>query len=288
MATATDKCQVRGCKLRGCTEFKTCANEGCAKRVHMICYQGAILMNKNGDDLPPLPEFQVACSKGCYKTVMKAGAESNRVPWDKDGKKGQDDPHTSMKILVDWMTTEGNYSRYRGKGNNGVTKLQFATQSAEKMARETMSTERNAKQVMDKISWIEDSFRSAHEFATSQTGAGIQERDGEATFQDAVRRKCSMYYELVDIMVDRASTEPKATKYDPSTLDEFSDGEEKERDQQDSDANLSVEDDHDVLPPVVDVPASASASVASSRNKSKKTTRKRSSPLMDDETIEEL
>jgi hypothetical protein len=178
-------------------------------------------MNKNGDDLPPLAKFQVACSKGCYKLVMKASSESNRVPWDKDGKKGQDDPHTSMKILIEWMTTEGNYSRYRGKGNNSVTKLQFATSLAERMARETMSTEQNAKQVMDKIARIKESFRSAQEFATSQTGAGIQERDGKATFQDLVKRKCSIYYQLVDVMLDRASTEPRATNFDPATLDDY-------------------------------------------------------------------
>jgi hypothetical protein len=66
--------------------------------------------------------------------------------------------------------------------------------------------ERNAKQAMDKIARVEESFRSAHEFATSQTGADIQEREGEQTFKDLVQRKCSYYYDLLDVMVDRAST----------------------------------------------------------------------------------
>jgi hypothetical protein len=47
--------------------------------------------------------------------------------WESDGKGGPSDPHTSMKILLDWWMTEGNYSRFCGKNNDVVKKNSFAT-----------------------------------------------------------------------------------------------------------------------------------------------------------------
>jgi hypothetical protein len=125
------------------------------------------------------------------------------------------------------MTTEGNYKRFRGKDNNGVKKMQYANVLAEKMKAETNTESRNAKQVLDKIKRLEDSFREAHVFATSETGAGIQERDGKGTFEDIVRRKCAYYYQLVDIMGDRSGTEPVLTNREPSDLDVYTSDEEE-------------------------------------------------------------
>lgn len=184
------KCQVRGCKVKG-AERRPCAADGCPKFVHLICYQGIVLRDKSGSDLPPLPDNHVCCTKACYSIVTKSlsGSESNRGKWNSDGKGGPDDPHTSMKILLDWMTTEGNYSRFCGKDNNGVSKQQFASILAEKMRAETTSDTRNAKQVLDKIQRVESSFREAFEFANSVTGAGIQDSQGQESFQDLVRKK---------------------------------------------------------------------------------------------------
>jgi hypothetical protein len=47
--------------------------------------------------------------------------------------------------------------------------------------------------------------------------------DGESTFQDLVRKKCHVYYDIYDIMIDRASTRAKASSYD---LDDKEDAEE--------------------------------------------------------------
>jgi hypothetical protein len=256
----------------------------------MTCYQGAILMNKNGDDLDPLPEYKVACTKACYKEYLKVISDSGRGKWNTDGKNGPNDPNTSMKILIDWLLVEGNYNKYRGKNNNGVSKIQFATILADKMKSETISNERNAKQVMDRISRLEESFRAAHEFATSQTGAGIQDREGEGTFKDLVKKKCSHYYDLLDIMVDRASTEPRLTNHDPSALDSSDD----------DDDELPTNNTGTLSPPegngeggaVIQNPSqvqgSSNNSLASSRKSTGKQSRKRSNVLMDGETVELL
>jgi hypothetical protein len=206
----SDRCNVRGCRVKGADKL-VCAAKGCEKKVHLMCYQGLILRTKTGS-LEPLPNNVVVCTKGCYQATVKAmsGAEPGRGKWNSDGKNGVDDPNTSMQILLDWMTTEGNYSKYCGKDNNGIRKQHFATILAAKMTKETDS-ERNAKQVQEKIRQLEESFRNAHDFATSETGAGIQNEQGEESFKDLVKKRCPYYYELCDIMAD------------PHVLDTFSD-----------------------------------------------------------------
>jgi hypothetical protein len=79
--------------------------------------------------------------KKCHKEIMSRFSPIDngdmRNSWDVDGLYGRDDPNTSMKILLDWWTTEGNYARYRGKNNNGKQKNEFAEELALKMRLET-------------------------------------------------------------------------------------------------------------------------------------------------------
>jgi hypothetical protein len=184
-----------------------------------------------------------------------------------------------MKILLEWMLEEGNYARFRGKNNNGVTKLQIASMLADKMKNETTSSDRNSKQVLDRIKRLEDSFRSAHEFANSVTGAGIQERQGEQTFKDVVRKKCSYYYEMVDVMADRSGTAPRLTNID---LDFFTDDEDQEAEEE--------EEEQEDRQEAVDATAVVyeSASVASSRasvGTGRKAKRRKSNPLVANDPI---
>ena len=48
------------------------------------------------------------------------------------------------------------------------------------------------------------------------------EQHGNTSFQNMVRDICPYYYDLVDIMADRAGIQPKVTSYDDLTLDENS------------------------------------------------------------------
>jgi hypothetical protein len=295
------KCDVRGCKVKGADKL-TCGGTKCDKKVHVMCYQGIVLKAKNGS-MEALPGGTVACTKACYQAAVKAlsGGDSSRGKWNNDGQKGIDDSHTSMKILLDWMTTQGNYSKYCGKDNNGVRKQHFAAKLATKMSNET-SSERNAKQVQEKIWQLEESFREAHTFATSETGAGIQSEQGNDTFQDIVKRKCPYYYELCDIMADRSSTEPKATNYNPRDLDSSTDGELDEDDDVEQQPtppnnnatppdngtneliqNLSRVNETGVSKGRSEVNSIAVSSIASEKGNKKK--KRRTDPLMDDETV---
>lgn len=76
--------------------------------------------NKNKTTITALVNNLVACTSG-------------RGNWNSGGRHGPDDTNTSTRILLDWMTLQGNYARYRGKDNNGVRKMHYYTVLTEKM-----------------------------------------------------------------------------------------------------------------------------------------------------------
>eukprot|EP00980_Cylindrotheca_fusiformis_P022064 scaffold8960_cov91-Cylindrotheca_fusiformis.AAC.4 len=211
--TTEEKCCYRSCKVRG-ARLLPCRGPGCDKVVHLICYQAYLLRKFS---LPALPGGNAACTKKCLQKAAKelAGGDvvegSRRGNWDNDQK--EDDGRTSMKILLDWWMTEGNYAKFCGKHNDGTKKTAYCASLAETMTRETLS-KRDAKNVSNKIQHIERKWREAHNFATSETGAGIQARDGVSSFQEIVKKKCPYYYDLLEIMGDRASSQPQCTNYD--------------------------------------------------------------------------
>lgn len=277
-AAGSHKCSFRSCHVKGAQTIK-CANSKCEKDVHLTCYQ-VFILNKFG--LDPLPQNSVVCTKTCYDKAAKelsglgSGDDSRKGNWDSDALEGSD--RTSMKILLEWWTTEGNYRKYCGKHNNGVKKKEVCGELAKQISEET-ATKRDAKNVLNKIQHVEKKWREAHDFATSETGAGIQEEDGgDVRFTDIVTRKCPYYYDLLDIMADRASSKPKATSY--------------EVDGQVVDDPLTSGDDAsdvDVLNAASVAPSSGTKrTVATSSNSKKKGRRAPTVSLLDDETREIL
>jgi hypothetical protein len=127
-----------------------------------------------------------------------------------------------MKILLDWILTEGNYSRYRGKNNDGTRKVEFANEIARLMNENTKSV-RTGKSVICKIANIEERFRLAYVYANSTTGQGVLAEHGEITFEDSVKRRCPYYFELLPIMADRSGTEPRIINTNPSALESSTD-----------------------------------------------------------------
>lgn len=246
-----DRCSVRNCPFGAGLEKLQCANPNCKKTAHLMCYQGVVLKNNK---LDPLPNAQACCCKKCYFVV--AGSADNddddgiengkRGSWECDGFVGPTDPNTSLKILLDWWTTEGNYAKYCGKGNNGVKKSHFQLLLANEMTRKTKS-KRTARNVKSKIEQIERSFKKAHTFATSETGAGLLEQHGNTTFQKMVRDNCAFYYELVDIMADRAGVQPKVTSYDDLDLEEGSSNEKNSEEASSNGKDPTSDDDGNAI-----------------------------------------
>jgi len=99
---AAVKCEVRTCKLVLPLKHQ-CCNPICKKAVHMGCFERIVLLvvQKDKDSRPPLPDNQVACTKACYTIVAKVDAIDNCGTWCVDGNDGPQDPNHSMKILLD-------------------------------------------------------------------------------------------------------------------------------------------------------------------------------------------
>jgi hypothetical protein len=78
-----------------------------------------------------------------------------------------------MMFLLEWISSNNgqNYSRFRGK-NNGLNKKSWAEAIARRINAHEVIVKRTGKQVLNKLRHLEATFRSAHDIAVSQTGAG--------------------------------------------------------------------------------------------------------------------
>ena len=139
--------------------------------------------------------------------------DNSRIPWNRDGKNGPQDPNHSEAILIDWITTPGNYDRYRGTGNNGLKKIQFAAMIAAKIKDAGVRKSRTPKDVQNKIEYVEKCFRCAHDWSHTETGAGLRENDS-GTYEEALLRKCPWYFDIREIFEDRANARPFHTTDD--------------------------------------------------------------------------
>jgi hypothetical protein len=205
------RCSYKKCPGGNINECQLCVGPGCSKMIHMPCFK-TIHSKPSWLDKDDDIGDGVVCTRTCLK---KYQAYMKRKPnWLNDGADGPDDLMCSETILLDWLTTEGNYSmKWRGKDAKGKNKKQIASEIADLMNAAKVRVKRDGKQVMNKIAHIEKAFRAAHDFANSETGQGLKETDA-GQFDDAVKKKCQYYFDLLDIFGDRASAKPKATSHD--------------------------------------------------------------------------
>ncbi|RLN81694.1 hypothetical protein BBJ28_00025167, partial [Nothophytophthora sp. Chile5] len=123
-----------------------------------------------------------------------------RTRWNNDG---PSEEVSSLSVLLDWLTTEGNYSKWRGDDNNSrETKTILAGQISAQIQRNGITTVRKAKDIVSKISQLEQSFRVAVDFLRN-TGAEITD---EASLQEAIEKRCLHYETLKEVMSDRPSS----------------------------------------------------------------------------------
>lgn len=233
-------CEYKKCPIPDTSnEVKLpCAGTGCQKSLHMSCLTVFLQRVKWCDT--ELLGSNAVCSKTCYNKF--ASSASRKKTWTNDGMNGVDDPNTSEKILLDWLTTEGNYTnKWRGKNNNGKKKKHVAAEIALLMNAANVTVKRDHKQVMNKIAHIEKSFRIAHDFANTETGQGLQEND-KGEFDDAVTKKCQYYFDLLEIFGDRASAKPKVTSAD--NLDSSEEDDDEEESDEESEEELDDDDDN--------------------------------------------
>lgn len=150
-------------------------------------------------------------AKKAEKAVAEVGAN---IPWDKDGKDGPDDPQNSMAILLDWLTTHGNYSKLKGDNSNGATKVRIVGELARQINSKGVRKERTAKQVINKLHHLFKTYKKASDWA-NLTGAGVLEMDGREPFNQAVSPFCSRCLVFCCFLLPFCST---AVEYVPVLL----------------------------------------------------------------------
>ena len=169
-------------------------------------------------------EALVFCTKTCYlkwwaekkkrlkeakKSASEAEVKKRKVPWEEDG---------SLSVLLEWLTTEGNYSVYAGSNGNvkGKSKSQFHKELALMIKEKCPGAERESKDVENKIVGLERQFRQASDWANN-TGQGV---DNPGDFQAALLKRCPLYVELEPIMGERPNSKPLATNEESEEEDE--------------------------------------------------------------------
>lgn len=150
-------------------------------------------------------ESEVQADSNARATSLETTKRPRRARWHNDGTDGT---ASSLSVLLDWLATEGNYSKWRGGDKqSGETKAVLAAQIAARIHEGGVTHVRKPKDIITKIGQLEQSFRDAVDFL-SNTGAGIT---NEALLQDAIERRCPHYNALKDVFGDRPSVRPLVT-----------------------------------------------------------------------------
>ena len=191
VVTNNAKCDCRSCRVCDATTIKfNCAGDPeCTKMFHWDCYQEFIL-SKNKVEHFAKSKDVIACTKKHFLLAQKKGAldmidGTRNIPWHMDGKEGKNDSNNSMSILIDWLTTPGNFNCYKGDNKTGKTKRKVCEEIAKKISLAQCKKERTANAINLKISEIINKYRKTSDWA-NQTGQGVLATDGAATFDEAV------------------------------------------------------------------------------------------------------
>ena len=166
------------CNPRSCKHIATgdilvipCAKPSCPKGMHLSCFTSKY---KYADFPKLVQNVQIVCNKDCYKAI----ASPMVLTWKNDGPVGREVEGCSERILLQWITEEGNYALFRGgPQTKGKTKKKVAAQIARIINDKGVLVQRNAKQVENKIRHFETQFKLAHDWGNTVTGAGLQEND---------------------------------------------------------------------------------------------------------------
>ena len=158
--------------------------------------------------------------------------KQKQILWKKDNGFRRD----SDTILLDWMTSHGNYSCFQGGDNHsGNSKIKIAGEVAILLTKEGIHHQ-TAKDVAGQILAWEQLFRDTYNW-TKNTGEGVKEID-PTSFHACVLKRFPYFFELEEIMSDHAGVQPLLTNEDLS--DEGKLEEEKLTDKDNS--NLIQED----------------------------------------------
>jgi hypothetical protein len=237
-SSVTMQCKLKGRCPRQSDALYNCWDDECNGWMHLHCSN--MLLTKFNIPVVDRPDDSsktntgepiVFCKKGCFlkwqaAKKRKAKALATGKPFKKKKVSWEDDGNT-MDVLLDWLTTEGNYADYCGAtGNKGKSKTQYHKELALLIKEKIPESKRTEKDVENKITSLERQFQTATDWANN-TGQGV---DNPGDFKAAVLKRCPLYDELEPIMGNRPNAKPLS-----STNEQESDDEDLSKGSNDSD-----------------------------------------------------
>jgi len=129
--------------------------------VHQACFHNKI--KKGNPSVMVSSEEQKYFSKACFKKIESfvKRYEHSSLNWNEDAiNPDKNGTESSIAVLLQWWCTEGNWATYRGKGNDGATKIQHCQGIAD-IINKTVIFPRTAKGVRCKIDKIHEKFKQA-------------------------------------------------------------------------------------------------------------------------------
>lgn len=110
----------------------------------------------------------------------------------------------SLQVLLDWMTTPGNYNRFTGgAGQRGETKQTVAVEIQQKIKTAGIVANRSTDSIIHKIKELVSSYKEAHQ---------LKRQTGQST--EAIYAVCKFFDVLDPILGSRPSIKPLITNKD--------------------------------------------------------------------------
>ena len=181
-AAAKHKCNVKGCpSFAPILPLESWSLEACDKVVHPVCYEKLLARAKKNHSQIPDKQF---CTIKCQDLYIKE-SKSSAYTWTNDGQNGKTDPLHSENVLLTWLNTGENFSKWRDP-EGAKTKLAVAADLVRLLKSKGCRADRTPTQVQAKICHIEGLMRQAYDFIHSATGEGIKANEPFETFCDKV------------------------------------------------------------------------------------------------------
>lgn len=210
----------RSCVTKGCrnNNVYACQGPNCNSFMCLPCHEAYIANPKRGSGVCKLTNVKGAVvihhSKKCFEKLssLLQRIETNSLLWSEDAGSPTNDnpnPKCSEQVLIQWLSQEGNYRKFRNGGDGRWSKTTLAQQISDIIKDSGCICPRSPKAILMKIQKMEAQF--AKTFAwTQQTGVGVKETD-PAGFQATVLKQCPFFHELEPVLRDRAKNKPIAT-----------------------------------------------------------------------------
>jgi len=118
------------------------------------------------------------------------------IPWDTDG---EQEGQSSIGIVLEWLSVEGNYQRWRGHNTlGGTTKTALADEILAQMT-DAGITHRDSKGIQTKIHELQTAYEKARDFLT-RSGPALIKNGNSDQLRAVLLKKCRYWDDLHSIM----------------------------------------------------------------------------------------